>query len=342
VEQEIRFLATANGRLAVATVGAGPPLLLGCWWIGHLELQWESAPFRSWIERLAETHTVIRYDRPGIGLSDPADDALGAADEARLSAAALEAIELGPATILGASCGGCSAVALAATRPELVSRLILYGAYVNGGDITRPEIRASLSSLVEAHWGLGSAVLADIFMPDAEPEEREDFARFQRRAVSPEVAARNFEVVYALEAEEWVGDIGVPTLVIHRRGDRAIPAALGRELAARIPGARFVSLAGRDHFPWVGDVDAVLRPILAFVGAPAPPAGDAPKNGDPLSDREREVLSLVALGLSDSEIAEQLVVSPHTVHRHVANVRRKLRQPSRAAAVAEATRRGWL
>jgi len=73
-----------------------------------------------------------------------------------------------------------------------------------------------------------------------------------------------------------------------------------------------------------------------------PRPGEASQNGDPLSDREREVLSLVALGLSDSEIAEQLVVSPHTVHRHVANVRRKLRRPSRASAVAEATRRGWL
>jgi DNA-binding CsgD family transcriptional regulator len=135
-------------------------------------------------------------------------------------------------------------------------------------------------------------------------------------------------------------DVAVPTLVVHRRGDRAIPVEQGRELAARIPGARFVALPGRDHFPWVGDVDGVLRTILPFLGSPAPPATDAIDN--PLSDREREVLTLIALGLSDAQIAGQLVVSPHTVHRHVANVRRKLHQPSRASAVAEASRRGWL
>ena len=98
-------------------------------------------------------------------------------------------------------------------------------------------------------------------------------------------------------------------------------------------------MAGRDHFPWVGDVDDVLRVFLAFLGA-SPPA--AAGDDGPLSAREREVLGLIALGLSDGEIADQLVVSPHTVHRHVANVRRKLRQPSRAAAVAEAAQRGWL
>ena len=132
----------------------------------------------------------------------------------------------------------------------------------------------------------------------------------------------------------------MPTLVVHRRGDKAIPIEQGRDLAAQIPDARFVALPGRDHFPWVGDVDGVLRTVLPFLGAAAPAARDS--EGNPLSGREREVLSLVALGLSDAEIAGQLVVSPHTVHRHVANVRRKLLQPSRAAAVAEASRRGWL
>jgi len=55
-----------------------------------------------------------------------------------------------------------------------------------------------------------------------------------------------------------------------------------------------------------------------------------------------EVLSRVANGLSDREIAAQLVVSPHTVHRHVANIRHKLGRGSRTAAVAEAARLGLL
>jgi pimeloyl-ACP methyl ester carboxylesterase/DNA-binding CsgD family transcriptional regulator len=341
MEQEIRFVATEHGRLAFATVGSGPPLVLGCWWLGHLELQWESALFRSWIERLAETHTVVRFDRPGIGLSEPATRELDAEDEAALAATVLDDLALGPAVAFGASCGGCGSIALSVVRGDLVSHLVLYGAYADGSAITTPEVRESLTRLFEAHWGIGSQVLADIFMPDATAEAREDFARYQRRAVTPDVAARNFQIVHRLEAGPWIGDVAVPTLVIHRRGDRAIPVELGRDLAARIRGARFVPLAGRDHFPWIGDLDSVMRPLHAFVGSPmsAPTAAD---DGNPLSEREREVLHLVALGLSDGEISEQLVVSPHTAHRHVANIRRKLRQPSRAAAVAEATRRGWL
>jgi pimeloyl-ACP methyl ester carboxylesterase/DNA-binding CsgD family transcriptional regulator len=338
MEQEIRFVGTGAGRIAYATIGSGPPLLVSCWWVGHLEYQWESASFRAWLERLAARHTVVRYDRPGTGLSGPGAAVTSAGAEAETSATLLEELGLGPAIVLGASCGGCSSIALAATRPELVERLLLYGAYANGRDITTLEVRQSLVALVLAHWGLGSQVLADVFMPDAHAREREDFARYQRRATTAEQAAEGFRRVYELDAEPWLGEVPVPTLVVHRRGDRAVPIELGRDLAARIPDARFVSVAGRDHFPWVGDVDDVLRVFLAFLGASPPVTGD----DGPLSAREREVLGLIALGLSDGEIADQLVVSPHTVHRHVANVRRKLRQPSRAAAVAEAAQRGWL
>ena len=340
MEQRIGFLDTDHGRVAFANVGDGPPLMLGCWWVGNLELQWESVSFRAWIERLAVEHTVLWYDRPGTGLSTPGRVDLSVADEAAVSSAVLEAVDVGPAALFGASSAGCAAVALAATRPDLVTRLALYGAYANGDELTTNEVRDSLVGLVEAHWGLGSTVIADIFMPDADAHAREDFARFQRQAMTAAHAATCLRQVFRMEAGPWLGDVTVPTLVVHRRGDRAIPIEQGRTLAARIPGARFVALPGRDHFPWVGDVDGVLRTILPFLGAAAPPSPEAADN--PLSDREREVLALVALGLSDAEIAGELVVSPHTVHRHVANVRRKLLQPSRAAAVAEASRRGWL
>jgi DNA-binding CsgD family transcriptional regulator len=136
--------------------------------------------------------------------------------------------------------------------------------------------------------------------------------------------------------------VQAPTVVAHRRDDRAIPYELGRELAATIPGATLVPLAGSAHFPWIGDWQAVARALRSGV----PAAGGERKAGEPpaalLSSREREVLVLVANGLTDSEIAEQLVLSQHTVHRHVANIRNKLGRGSRAAAVAEAARLGLL
>ena len=136
---------------------------------------------------------------------------------------------------------------------------------------------------------------------------------------------------------------GAPALVVHRRDDRAVPYRLGRQVAAAIPGASFVPLQGSAHFPWHGDADSVVRACREAL-APLQPV--ARRESEPksalLSSREREILAYVARGLSDREIAEQLVLSPHTVHRHVANIRRKLGRTSRTAAVAEAARLGIL
>jgi DNA-binding CsgD family transcriptional regulator len=116
-----------------------------------------------------------------------------------------------------------------------------------------------------------------------------------------------------------------------------MPFEQGRELAALLPDARLVALDGDLHPPWLGDSDAVLGALGTFLDQHHPRGRTRPRAG-PLSEREREVLRLVADGLGDAEIARRLIVSPHTVHRHVANIRAKLGQPSRAAAAAYAAR----
>ncbi len=122
-----------------------------------------------------------------------------------------------------------------------------------------------------------------------------------------------------------------------------MPYRLGREVAAAIPGATFIPLQGSAHFPWHGDVDSVVRACReALAPGHVPPHDVSEPEPVLLSGREREIIACVARGLSDREIAEQLVLSPHTVHRHVANIRRKLGRTSRTAAVAEAARLGLL
>jgi DNA-binding NarL/FixJ family response regulator len=122
-----------------------------------------------------------------------------------------------------------------------------------------------------------------------------------------------------------------------------VPYRLGREVAAAIPGATFIPLQGSSHFPWHGDVDSVVRACRqALTQQQSRPTDAGELEPALLSDRERQILACVARGLGDREIAEQLVLSPHTVHRHVANIRRKLGRPSRTAAVAEAARLGLL
>ena len=150
------------------------------------------------------------------------------------------------------------------------------------------------------------------------------------------------ELVYRLDVRRHLPRVHQPTLVVHRRDDRAVPYRLGREVAAAIPGATFIPLQGSAHFPWHGDVDSVVRACREGL-APERSSHDASAPEQvPLSSREREILALVARGLNDREIAEQLLLSSHTVHRHVANIRRKLGRTSRTAAVAEAARLGLL
>ncbi|HEY6780411.1 MAG TPA: alpha/beta fold hydrolase [Thermoleophilaceae bacterium] len=358
MSQQIRFCSAPGGRVAYAAVGEGPLLVLGGWWVSHLELDWERADFRAFIEGLAAARTVVRYDPLGGGLSDRGADGAPTLDsEVATLAAVVDAARTGgaPAALLGVSSGGCVAAAFAARQPQQVEALVLYGGYRRGADVAAPEVQEAILNVVRTHWGVGSRVLADVFLPDASASELRDFARFQRGAASAETAAEHLRFVYEVDVGEEVAKVRARTLVLHRRVDRAIPFDLGRELAAAIPAARLVALEGGQHLPWRGDGAAVVEAVTDFLGD-RPPSASAPRGPAPwpgassgvpgeqpgLSTRELEVLRLVAAGLSDAEIAERLVLSAHTVHRHMANIRTKLRQPSRAAAVAQAGRLGLI
>jgi pimeloyl-ACP methyl ester carboxylesterase/DNA-binding CsgD family transcriptional regulator len=311
------------------------PLVIGGWWASHLALNWEDAAFQRFVQRLAARHRVIRYDRPGTGLSDRSGPPPVTLDEElAVLTGLLESIGLDRAAVLGASAGCAVASAYAAQNPERVDRLVLYGSFACGVDIASPSARELMLSVVEGHWGLGARVLADVFLPNATADEREEFARFQRRSATREAASEALRATYELDSTPFLSRVQAPTLVLHRRDDRAIPFALGREVAEAIPQATFVELAGDDHFPWLGDSAAVVEAIDRFLDG-LPPNSPAETVVSPvLTAREREVLALVAQGLTDAQIADRLVLSAHTVHRHVANVRTKLGVPSRSAAAA--------
>jgi pimeloyl-ACP methyl ester carboxylesterase/DNA-binding CsgD family transcriptional regulator len=340
----IRFLPFAGRRVAYAVSGDGPPLVAPAWWVSHLELDWGDEAYRGLWESVSEGHTLVRYDRLGVGMSDrdPRGDGLTLEGDIALLRAVLDELSLDRVVVVGGSSGSPGAIAFAARFPERVSRLLLYGAYAHGPSITSPEVREAVVSTVRSHWGLGSRLLAGIFLGDVNNQQQERLARYQRAAASPEAAAELLELVYRNDVREELAGVTAPTLVVHRRGDRAIPYDLGREVAAAIPGATFIPLNGTAHFPWAGDWHSVARALRSTPGTdtPSPAASGGP--GVRLSEREREVLGLVASGLNDQEIAAQLVLSEHTVHRHVANIRHKLGRTSRTAAVAEAARLGLL
>ena len=342
-DQEIRYADVDGRAIAWSTMGTGPPLVVGGWWCSHLEIDWRSVPFRRLISRLAENRTVIRYDRVGTGLSVPDAQALPPALaleremqtlDGVLAAAGVESVEL-----FGTGLGGGIYSAYAAERPQRVERLVVYAGFAEGRMLGSPDALASMLAIVGRHWGVGSRVLADVLLPDGTADEREAFARLQRRALPAHAAADSLRAVYESDSSKYLARVTAPTLVLHRHEDRAIPFALGRDLAARIPGARFHPLGGRNHLPWRGDSDALAAEVLEFLGVHAVGLSGAGHTHE-LTPRERDVLRLVAEGLTDQQIAGSLILSAHTIHRHVANVRRKLGVTSRAAAAAWAAQHG--
>jgi pimeloyl-ACP methyl ester carboxylesterase/DNA-binding CsgD family transcriptional regulator len=335
--RQIRFCATRAGvRVAYATVGQGPALVVPAAWISHLELLWQDPAIRAFFAPLTARRTVVHYDKPGCGLSDPWPGRQTLDTDLEVLRTVADHLELDGFDLLGISMAAPLSLAFAARHPERVGRLVAYGGYADGHQVASPEVRTAMLAMVGAHWGLGSDVLADLFLPDGSAETKAHFARLQRGSAPAEVACELLAQCYETRVDDLLGRVATPTLVLHRRDDRAIPYRLGRDLAARIPGARLVSLAGRSHFPWVGDAAAVVRAILEFLGefVGAPPPDPPDRRPGTLTARQLQVAAQVAEGLTNRQIAERLGIQERSAEGHVERIRQRLGVTSRAQIAA--------
>jgi pimeloyl-ACP methyl ester carboxylesterase/DNA-binding CsgD family transcriptional regulator len=330
VRPRIRYCAAPAGRVAYSTSGAGPPLLCDSGWITDLRGQLELFSFGSFVERLAERFTVIRYDKLGCGLSDREGVDLSFDGQVAAALAVADAVGASRFRLFGASQGGQLAAAIAARYPDRVEALVLYGMCASGRDLAPAEVRDSVVALVRAHWGLGLKALAGAFVTDPTPEEVDGFARFQRASASAAVAAGLLDAYYDTDVRALLPAVGARTAVLHREADKGTRFELGREVAALIPGATLIPLPGSSHLFYHGDWLAVLDAVLGFLCEPANP-------GPRLTGRELEVAGLVAEGLTNQAIARRLSVAPRTAEAHVENIRRKLQVHSRAQIAAWVT-----
>jgi pimeloyl-ACP methyl ester carboxylesterase/DNA-binding winged helix-turn-helix (wHTH) protein len=254
--QEIRYCATSDGvRLAYASIGSGPPLVKASNWLTHLDFEWGSPIWRHWWSALSLHHRVIRYDERGNGMSqrdvpDVSFDTWVRDLETVVDAAGLDRFPL-----LGISRGGPIAIAYAVKHPERVTHLVLYGAFAAGlnhvGTPHELEARRALVSLMRLGWGVANPAFCKVFtcrfIPEATREHEQWFDELQRVSTSPENAARLMERDDDIDVRPLLARVTTPTLVIHCDRDQAVPAENGRQIAAAIPNARYVSLPGANH-----------------------------------------------------------------------------------------------
>ena len=299
-------------------------------WVTDLRGQLELFAFGSFIEGLAERFTVIRYDKPGCGLSDRDGADLSFDEQVATALAVADAVGADRFRLFGASQGGQVAAAVAARCPDRVEALVLYGVCASGRDLAPAEIRDSVVALVRAHWGMGLKALAGAFVTDPTADDVAAFTRVQLASASADVAARLLEVYYDTDIRALLPAVRARTAVLHREADRGTRFELGREVAALIPGATLIPLPGSSHLFYYGDWAAVLEAVLGFLCEPASP-------GPRLTGRELEVAELIAEGLTNQAIARRLSVAPRTAEAHVENIRRKLQVRSRAQIAAWVT-----
>jgi pimeloyl-ACP methyl ester carboxylesterase/DNA-binding winged helix-turn-helix (wHTH) protein len=255
--QRIRFCTAADGiRIAYATSGTGPLLVKPANWITHLEYDWESPVWRHWLHELSRDHTLLRYDERGSGLSDRDADDLSFESWVSDLESVVDAAGLDRVPLLGLSQGCAVAVAYAVRHPERVSRLVLYGGYVQGimARARTPQEREEaqlLTRSMPSFWGRDNPAFrlffAARFVPEGTQEQMRWFSELTRVTTTPETAVKLRSTAAALDITDLAPRVRAPTLVLHGVGDAAVPFEQGRQLAALIPGARFVSLESKNH-----------------------------------------------------------------------------------------------
>ena len=271
---ETRYANSGDVRIAYQVVGQGSlDLVFVPGFMSNLDVQWEDPGFAHLLHRLSAFARLILFDKRGTGLSDRIDNHHLPSLETRMDdvRAVMDAVGSDRAALLGASEGGPMSILFAATYPQRTRGLILYGSYAHFH--TWVMSRESLEGFIrgiESSWGTGTN--APLFAPVQSNDSRFPtwWGRFERLSASPGAAVALARMNAGIDVRSVLASVRIPTLVIHRRDDARIKFPGGRYLAEKIPDARFVALAGRDHPIWTGDIDSVVDEIEEFLTGSRP------------------------------------------------------------------------
>ena len=269
-----RYVSDGGIHLAFQTYGAGRfDVLVLPGFVSHVERVWEEPRCRAFLSSLAGMGRLILLDRRGIGLSDRVGFTPSVDATAQDIGTVLDAVGSRRVVLFGASEGGPACIKFAADQPDRVAGLILFASLAKGSATSDypHALQASqydtwLQQLV-AVWGGPAGI--ETFAPSlsGDPQARAWWAGLLRAASSPGALMGLLEALRDTDVRHLLGRISAPTLVLHRRGDRAVRIGAGRHLASHIARARLVELDGADHWAFAGDQQPVLASIRQFVGS---------------------------------------------------------------------------
>jgi class 3 adenylate cyclase len=274
---ETRYARSGPYNIAYQVTGDGPfDLLWVPGFVSNIELAWEEPLLAHFLTRLARFSRLILFDKRGTGLSDRVPlDALPTLEERMEDlVVVLDAVGSERAALVSHSEGGNLAILFAATKPARTIALVTAGIFAKriwSPDYPwapTPEQRARDIDATERHWGAAWSLAT--MAPSADKESARRLSTYFRQSASPGAAAALMRMNTQIDIRGVLPTITVPTLVMHRTGDRDASVDEGRWIADQIPGARFVELPGEDHLPWVGEQDGVLDAIEEFLTGSVP------------------------------------------------------------------------
>ncbi len=274
LDPETHYARSEDLHIAYQVVGDGPrDLVLVPPFVSHLELYWEEPLVERFLRRLASFSRLILFDKRGTGLSDrvPSTDLPTLEQRMDDVRAVMDRAGSERAAVMGFSEGGPMSAMFAATHPQRTTALVLYGTFastIRSADYPwamDAEAREEIIRELPETWGQGTSV--DELAPSLATDQRfrRWYGRVERMGASPGAAMALRRMNGQIDIRHVLPIIGVPTLVLHRSGDRDSSLEEGRYLADRIPGARFIELPGEDHFPWAGDQDAIIDEVEEFL-----------------------------------------------------------------------------
>jgi pimeloyl-ACP methyl ester carboxylesterase len=275
MQQQIGFCSTADGaRIAYATVGTGPAVVVAWYAASHLGLEWEEPRVRNFWEAIGLHHMVVRYDKHGCGLSERNRTDFSLDFEVRTIEAIVKELRLKSLVLWGHGAQGtAAAVNYAVKSPDRVSRLILSNAQarwhptLNWGGANQDSFRG----LTLSNWRMASMALAEGMLGCAFNDALtvQWYLRIMQEGVAPETGDQlMLAQVYNMDVRDLLPKVSVPTLIVHYRNNRVIPFEAGLEVAAGIPGARFVPLEGDANLFFFNDTRPLRRAIAEFLGDP--------------------------------------------------------------------------